>query len=404
MTEVRQRKILAFFFPFCFCLAGCLLAVAIPDYAHQYCHATPFEIGMLGTISSLGYTLTVFGLSRYTDRWGVRLPMTLAFLLFTAAIGVFPMLHSFWQLVIAGIVWNVASAFFWPTFMGWLAAVPKGLSLSQVLAVFNIAWCLGQLFGDYFSGETYGWGYTVPFFIAAVITVLLTVVLWIIPAATWRRGDRHPCDEQEDASVEEPLHPRTPLFRWIGWGANFAGVMVLMTVRTLFPPLAADLGYAPRISGILLAVMPVTQMLLFWYLGRWQGWHFRLWPLIALQVLAAVGCLLAMPALGILGFGAAFLFVGLIVGLAYTSSLYYSVHGQADKSRQAGIHEGIGGMGAIAGPALFGATIIAWGQRAPYLGSAILFGILTLLQVVAVVIWTRRKVSSGEKATVIQES
>lgn len=396
MRDIRRHSILVFLFAFGYCLAGCLLAVSIPDYAYQHCQATKLQVGILGTVSMLAYTAGVFTLGRHVDRWKVRALLTWACLLFAVSIALLPLCRAFWEVLLIGVCWNVAGVLFWPAFMGWMSSLPDAESLPRVLMVFNIAWCAGQFVGDYLSGELYGWGNAVPFIAAAAVSCLLLLVAWTVPRRTWDRPGQ-PGAAPASPTVDEPPHPFSPLYRWIGWSANFISCLAIFSVRALFPPQAADLHYTPRLAGFLLALMPVTQALLFWLLGRWHGWRYRLWPIIALELLAAASCLLAAPAVGAVGYAVCFLCLGLAIGLGYTSSLYYSVQGREDKGRQASLHEGIGGIGGFIGPALLGAAFTVWGPRAPYIGSTAFFLILIVFQAALFIVW-RRCHGTAEKA------
>ena len=196
------------------------------------------------------------------------------------------------------------------------------------------------------------------------------------------------------------MNERARLFMWLGWIANFIGLVVLFTIRSLFPPFAVELGFTPRTTGLLVAAMPAAQLGVYWLLGSWNGWHYRLWPLATMQLVGAGGCLLAAFAHSPAVFAVGFVLAGFSIAMGFTSSLYYSVHGQKNKRRQAGIHEAVGGAGAIVGPVVLGAAATAWHPRAPYGLCALLLVALTIGQVVTILVATRGASSKREKAGV----
>jgi len=388
--DLRIRRLMVAVYAFGLSLAVCLLAVPIPVLARERFGASDAQIGVLGTVGMLCYTVGAFVGGRLADRCSYRRLIAVACGITALFAALYPLLPSFWLLVAANALMLLGLAFFWPPLMAWMSASATMRALPGVLMVFNLGWSAGQI-GDYLGGAFYDLHPRFAFFLAAGVAVVFSLVTLVLPARFWqRRGAGAAAVGPSEENTVLPRHAGS--FLWVGWSSNFLSAVLVSGVRMLFPPMAVDLHYHTRIIGLLLMTMPAMQVGIFVLLGRWHGWHYRFWPLALAQALAAGGCLIAARAGNPAGFAAGFMLMGLLIGIAYTSSLFYSVHGQADTGRRAGLHEGITGMGAIAGPVLFGTVSQFTNARMPYYVNALLLLGLTAAQVVMLLAWHRRTV------------
>jgi len=342
--EIRNRRLIVAVYSFGLSLAICLLAVPIPVLARERFGASDAQIGLLGTMGMLCYTVGAFVGGRLADRFSYRRLIVIGCGITALFSALYPLLPAFWLLVVAYMLLLLGLAFFWPTLMAWMSATVTAHALPGILMVFNLGWSIGQI-GDYLGGESYDLNPHAAFFLAAGCAALFALLTLFLPVRLWRRrtAEGAPASASEEQTV---LPANANLFLWLGWSSNFLCAVLSAGVRTLFPPMAVDLHYHTRIIGLLLMTMPAMQIGVFVLLGRWHGWHYRFWPLALAQALAIAGCLIAARAGGPAGFAAGFMLMGLLIGMTYTSSLYYSVHGQADTGKRAGMHEGIIGLGA----------------------------------------------------------
>jgi len=395
--EIRSRRLIVAVYSFGLSLAICLLAVPIPVLARERFSASDAQIGVLGTMGMLCYTVGAFVGGRLADRCSYRGLIVIGCGITALFSALYPLLPSFWLLVAANALMLLGLAFFWPTLMAWMSATATMRALPGILMVFNLGWSIGQI-GDYLGGEFYDLHPNAAFFLAACCAALFALATLLLPARLWRRraAGTAPANAPEEQTV---LPANANLFLWLGWSSNCLCAVLSAGVRTLFPPMAVDLHYHTRIIGLLLMTMPAMQIGVFVLLGRWHGWHYRFWPLALAQALAAAGCVIAARANGPAGFGAGFVLMGLLIGMAYTSSLFYSVHGQADTGKRAGMHEGIIGLGAIVGPVLFGTISQFTDGRMPYYVNALLLLALTATQALMLLAW--RKGEQERKAVTV---
>lgn len=395
----EDRRIVLGMYAFCICATTCLLAVPVPLLAKSL-GASDSAIGMMGTVTMGVYTLGAFASGRLADRWSHRGLLVLAFLLLTAGAALMPHMPDMVWLTVAYAVVVLGLAVFWPTLMTWMSAATPPAVLPGVMMIFNLGWCLGQFVGDYLGGEFYGWSRALPFTLAAWIPLGFAALTLLLPRAVWRK--RAHTDVTTDTAKVRP--PGADRFLWIAWSANLLGLALLSGLRTLFPPLAETLDITPRVIGLLLASTPALQTAVFILLGRWHGWQYRLWPIAVMQALGAGACVLAALAQSALVFGIAFVLLGMAIGMSYSASLFYSVHGQANPGRRAGLHEAIGGIGAIIGPLYFGLSSDAWTPRAPYWLSAAALAVLIGMHFVILVSWRDVKSEVRSQEAVIEQN
>jgi len=383
--EFRIRRLIVAVYSFGICLAFCLLAVPLPLLARAQFRATDAQIGILGTVGMLCYTAGAFIGGRLADRISYRRLIVIACLTAGVFAALCPLLPKFWLLVAANALMFLGLSFFWPTLMAWMSASAPARVLPGILMVFNVGWSIGQI-GDYLGGVFYDIDIRLAFFLASALAILFALVTLLLPRHIWRKRTAEPAEPH--LAVEHDIRPAgADRFVWLGWSSVFTAAVLLGGVRTLFPPLAADMHFSGRVIGLLLMAVPAMQIFSFVLLGRWHGWHYRFWPLALAQVVGVAGCLVAARAGGPWGFAAGFFLIGILVGLAVTCSLFYSVHGQANTGQRAGLHEGISGLGAIAGPALFGTVSQFTNARMPYYVSACLLLVLIVAQIVFSLAW-----------------
>ena len=130
-------------------------------------------------------------------------------------------------------------------------------------------------------------------------------------------------------------------------------------------------------------MLGTTQLIGFLWLGTNHAarWHYRLFPLIGVQLLAII----AFLALGLMPYGfywmCAFAVIGLSGAATYFSSMYYSLHAQQDKGNKSGGHEAVLGSGLLLGP-LFGGVLADsdLGVNSPYILCAIVIGICSVVE------------------------
>src|SRR6185436_16610239 len=141
-------------------------------------------------------------------------------------------------------------------------------------------------------------------------------------------------------------------FRTMGYVANFLAFGVGSVFQNQFFKYLEQSGLgggweSKTFYGVFLGTIYGAQTLLFVLLQRSSNWTYRRSFLYGTQVLtgiAAAGVALSSGNGWILAAAAV---VGVGLGFANASSIYYSLHGPADHGKYAGLHEAVLGTGSF---------------------------------------------------------
>ena len=339
--------------------------------------AGPWVMGLLPAAYSLVYAASALNSGRLTHP-GRRLSRALWLLPWGVAALVSLSWARHWLgLFIPLAVLGFALSFFWPPLQALLADLSPARKIAQNLGVFNIAWSSGKGFGFLLGGVLLQlFGFTALFWAAAA----MGAAVWFLARGLHARGSGLPVE----AGPRDPVHPRHTAFMISGWLANTLAFGSVAVLNYHYPKHLIALGLSPSVFGACLGTILLTQTAVFWALRRYRGWHHRAGILLGSQALMA-GMLFLLPRMGepvwILALAP---FLGLGIGVAYYSSLYYSVEDPKHRGRNAGVHEGALALGAVTLP-LFGAAFSGT-TAGPILATAVVIaaglaaqvGILTL--------------------------
>jgi hypothetical protein len=165
----------------------------------------------------------------------------------------------------------------------------------------------------------------------------------------------------------------------MAWLANGAAYGAVATLNYHYPKYLDSIGLGAALFGTFLGLTYASQTVVFFILRRTRRWHYRRGPFYVLQT-ALIVAVATVPALSspaaILGLAPV---LGAALGLAYYSSIYYSLHAADRPGRNTGLHEAIIGSGVLLVPLLGGTLAFSLGTlRAPYLAAAGV-GLLALL-------------------------
>ncbi len=349
-----------------YCIAGLLydwLAfvywTVVPIRAEEF-GATATQLALLQTASTAFYVLNSLFMGRLSDRASrSRLARAgcvgaIAACLLTAQAG------SLAGLFLIAPVMGLAASFYWPSMQGALGAEADPARMERALGLFNVTWSIGKAAGFAMAG----WldatrGHTATLWIAAAVAV--PIVLFYPRDVARRSGELH-----------EAGHPDRAAYRTMGYVANFIAFGVGAAFQNQFYKYLDDaglgnLGGRKTYFGLFLGVMFAAQTAVFLVLQRGRGWTYRRSLLYVAQGLIAA----ATVALTFTRSDAVMLFlaplVGIGLGFAYASSIYYSLHGPTDHGKYAGLHEAVLGAGTVLVPLAGGALADATRDlRMPY--------------------------------------
>lgn len=179
--EKKKRNLgLVFFFVFIDLLGYSLILPLLPYYAEEF-QATPFLVGLIGTINAIGQLIAAPVIGRLSDRYGRR-PLlifsisgtVLSFLILGFANTLFLLILSrFLDGVLGG---NVALA------RAYITDVSDEEDRAKSLGLIGAAFGLGFIIGPVIGGTLAQFGYHVPAFVAAGLAFInLVLVIWRLP-------------------------------------------------------------------------------------------------------------------------------------------------------------------------------------------------------------------------------
>lgn len=358
----------------------------------NYLHFSSTFLGTLTAISTGVFVLLAIPFGRLSDKIGRPHVLTLACFSLAAVSILLPFCTRKLYLMIAFPCSGIGMALFWPTYEAWLAEREGTDDLIRRITTFNLFWTVGITIGPMISSYLYtGTSPVLAFYLAGGFSL----INWITLESQTIANRKDLCSPEHPVLIEAPPHAAHHTYLRIARIANFATWFSLGIVRHIAPKLTVEASIPAMAFGNLMLVMGITQLVGFLWLGtnRAARWHYRLAPLIGVQLLAIIAFLVIGLTPHGLYWTCAFAVIGLCGAVTYFSSMYYSLHAQQDKGNKSGGHEAVLGSGLLLGP-LFGGMLAdsALGVSSPYILCAVVIGVCSLAETS---IWLRQKQMEG---------
>jgi MFS family permease len=336
-----------------YCIAGFLFNwlafvfwTVVPIRAVGF-HASNTQLALLQTSSSIVYVLSSLFAGRLSDRASRSALARWAVVVGIAACAMTVYIDSLSLLYLVAPLLGLSGSVYWPSIQGAVGAESEPSKVEKSIGWFNVSWSVGKTLGFVVAGwlvTTRGHGFALWLAAGAALPILL-----LYP------GNRRVHRE----GPHEAGRRDTAVFRLMSYVANFLAFGVGNVFSNQFYKYAEKSGlgggHPETLFGLVLGAMYGTQTLLFVVLQRGSAWTYRRSLLYGTQLLAGAagvavtfvstdGALLAAAAL-----------VGIGLGFANASSIYYSLHGPADHGKFAGLHEAVLGAGSFLVPLAGGA-------------------------------------------------
>lgn len=342
-----------------------LTLVAVPWKAIAL-GATPLELGLLPTVWSVVYIIAAILMGRLSDRVArLRLSAAGAALVAVAML-VFALTRHILGLQVGLAILAMGLAMFWPSLQAALAEADEPGLLQQNLGYFNLSWSSGKGIGFAIGGilfAVYGFG-----LVAAISAAIsLSVALLLVTAPASRPAIASTGVTPWLSSSPAGLAGLSTAFLAAAWLANGVAYGVNATLTYHFPKYLEAHGSRAAHFGIFLGLICLSQTAAFAVLARVTSWRFRRAPLYAMHLLLAL-VLVILPGLQTPTLQLILApFIGASLGLAYYSSIFYSLHATSRPGRNSGRHEAIIGSGVLIAPLAGGLLATATGNlAAPY--------------------------------------
>lgn len=377
-----------FLYAIAFLMDGCMAVVGlcVPLVALQL-GATYDDLGQIGAVGAAIYSLCCLFSGRIADRFGYRQIMACA----TLGVGFvyigYLYVTEIWHLVVLAGCMSLSISHFWPPLQAWLGQRKKRQMLLRDLGRFNVAWSLGFLVGPAVGGVLFEVQTNSAFYLGLFLMFAMFVAFLVLRVY-----------EVEDTTDDEHVEtmPLARLFLPLAFVANFATFFCIGTVRTLFPKLATDLGIDPGILGVLMSLIGLAQLTAFYVMSRTDFWQFKRLPLMIAQGLACMGLVALGTGTNWVVFAVGLLLLGMLAGVTFTASIFYSLYTQGPGGRRTGFHESIVGSGFLFGPLLGGLVGEYLGARAPY-------GLAVIILIVAIGIQALMQTTPKQKTVLADD-
>jgi MFS family permease len=343
------------------------------------------ELGLVPAIGAIAYVICAPLTGHWSDRAGrTRLCLAGGLTLIACAVLAYRA-TTVPALLGLQLLMGLGKALYWPVVQSTLGDITRAADRIRVLGRFNVAWSGGKTLGFLLGGlllDRFG-------FRAVFLTGAASVALAFLALPRGRLAA--PADAATTTPVASPPSAaaveRLRALRRQGWIANLAAYGVLAILTHHLPQWFSSLGWSEARYGVFLSSIFVAQTLVFLLLTgplRFPHSPSRLWipQLAALVVMAAMPALTVFPALLVV-----VPVLGLSCGMAYATSLHYSLESAQARGRFAGIHEAVIGAGGFLPPLLAGLAVKSSGWLgAPYVLAA---GLLAVAIAAQVLVWHR---------------
>ena len=324
-------------------------------------------LGILGTVSSMGYALGAPIGGRVFDLWGERRVITVGAATQLLVLLACMQWHSsnHWLYLMGAITGASVGCLHPPVIarltQGGLSRLGSRLT-GRRLFRFCLSWNLGMIGGQIVGGWLFPFNPTLPLLVGVLLMVGVLILVRLpltIPAP----------DSFPEAEQEVPVTPKTArTFVYLGWLANVASAMGLSVIIHLFPHLATELEISPPTHGMMLAANRLTVIAIYSLMYCTTFWRYRVFSALLVQLCALAGLTLLVYSRAVLFLTIGLVLFGLLSGYNYFSSIFYSTttFGGQRQGIASGMHEASLALGFAAG-ALGGGLVSLWlGPRAPY--------------------------------------
>ena len=390
------------FKPAYFLLEG-MNSLAIVYYFYYFYFFMQKEFGFgnranltLAALNGAVYTVFSWLAGKLAQRFGYFAALKLGFGIMFCAWAVGSRLASAPGHITVMLVTVVGMCFTWPILEALASEGEDMAGLARMVGIYNIVWA-GTAAVSYFLGGALlqNLGMSSLFYIPMTIALCqLALTFWLETKV--RGAVEQPRAAEVSGSPPGPLapepkprsEPRARMFLNMAWLANPFAYVAINTLIAATPGVARRLELSTMAAGFCCSLWCFSRFGAFVVLWRWTGWHYRFGWLLASYValVASFAAVLMAPNIAVLVL--AEVFFGIAAGLAYYSSLFYSMDVGDAGSEHGGFHEAAIGAGNCAGPAVGAASLYVLPQF-PNSGALAVSGLLLVGLAGLLAIWRR---------------
>jgi MFS family permease len=351
-----------------------MVFLAVPIYALAI-SASPFEIGLMGAVGGLTYSLMARFLGGLSDRFSKRSFIILGAVVQAVVPVAYPFCSSTSQLIPLRVVQSLGLALFWPAIEAMVAANTQNNTMERALVGYNISWSVASTVGAPIAGFLItAFSVTLPFYVSSALALSVSIMLLVLRNRT---EDDPPMMEVKHPLITAKGNPSHQLL--LPMLTAFAYSLNAGLVGTLFPVSATRLGISAYQIGLLFLLSNLVQTLVFVFseklLHRFGKTSFLIGAATSTVSLALIALIE-----NVVAFMPSFIGLGLAQGILYSSSLYYLMRESgSNRGHVTGSFESTLGLASFLGPFL-GGVVAQFGSGYPYAAGAVLSFLILVVQ------------------------
>jgi len=344
-------------------------------YLRDVFSATTSVIGLFSSLGSIAYFAGCFLLKPLQK----KIPERISLFISSTGMGTFVLCLLFAEKLrnvffFYGCLFIIL-ALFWPSLMGWLSSGSEGSLLGKRLSRFNIAWTLGAFTGPFAAGYLVEKDVGLPLIIAAMGFFLLGFGILFGTYKSIQTNDSFEAPTTLQGDPGKGMRYAC----WIGLFGCYILYGILIAVLPIY--LRDNLGFRESFSGILLFLRGIFSVVIFYFLGRFSGWHYKkrqmIWTHVGITVMAFL----------FIFFHQMWVFIlltstyGVLFSISYANSLFHGVAGSENRSGRMAVHEGVLTAGMVAGASVSGFLLQTFGVQTVFLfaGGALILVVIAQL-------------------------
>lgn len=357
----RRNQSLLFSSAFLMSIGTTGIGLLVPLLALNRLGATDLQLGIIAAIRQIVVTLTVGEFGKLCDRIGHKIQPVIAALVIGLAGCLLYEAKSISIVYGLMVLLGLGTAAFWPAMEANTGEGLDGLPLLRSINIYNICWAMGAALGPYIGGYIFSKSLLLDCLLMGLIALISgTCLLFLCENSDSKEHKSSP------EKIKDNRIPKDPYLR-AGWLANFGGWLCAGILCAIFPSMCKKLGLSSTQTGVLIFIWGLVMSVAFAVLRLSVKWTYRRLPLVAGQILLALGFLMYYigSSFYVLALGSALTGIG--CGITYSSSLFYSMNKQTRRGMLCGKHELILQAASLTGPLVAGLISTRCGFRTPYL-------------------------------------
>jgi len=124
----------------------------LPIFAAVYIGLSPTSIGILLAVNMLLMSVLSVPLGRIADRFNRRVLVILGNSMYVIFLGLFPLVHNFWQLLLLCVLLGIGGAISLPAASALTVDEGRKLGMGTTIAIFTLAFSIGMAVGPLLGG------------------------------------------------------------------------------------------------------------------------------------------------------------------------------------------------------------------------------------------------------------